>query len=268
MFVWVLEGKAADPGEIGFQLGHWTNQFGETPGYLGATGGVTDDRRFLMFVRWESEDAGDALLMRPEQVDWYEEFQQSFDGTVEFVETGDVTTQLAGGPMPPVSYRRSRSQASTAERVEAADREVREHRTPGPARFDRRIRVWTAPDGFVGANYFTSEHDARAGEKQSPARVRRTLRRLHGDDERRRVLRLHRTLHPHPVRPLARTRRAGQQQRLFDPAWPAEPLRTGQSGQLDESYGLLHPKRPRHPRGRCRCRSWERHRGRSRQWRW
>src|SRR5580765_3029067 len=97
MFVWVLEGKAADPGEIGFQLGHWTNQFGETQGYLGATGGVTDDRRFLLFVRWESEDAGDALLLRPEQVDWYEEFQQSFDGAVEFAETGDVTTQLAGG---------------------------------------------------------------------------------------------------------------------------------------------------------------------------
>jgi hypothetical protein len=26
--------------------------------------------------------------------------------------------------------------------------------------------VWTAPDGFVEANYFTSEHDARAGERK------------------------------------------------------------------------------------------------------
>ena len=49
---------------------------------------MTDDRRFLLFVRWESEDAGNEFLMRPEQVAWYEEFQQSFDGAIQFAETG------------------------------------------------------------------------------------------------------------------------------------------------------------------------------------
>jgi len=168
MFVWVLEGKAADPGEIGFQLGRWTSEFGETPGYLGASGGVTDDRRFLLFVRWESEDAGNALLLRPEQVEWYEGFQQSFDGAVEFAETGDVTTQLAGGSDAAGFIQAIKISGVARQRVEAADRDFENVASQVRPDLIGGIRVWTAPDGFVGVNYFTSEQDARAGEQQVP----------------------------------------------------------------------------------------------------
>ncbi len=168
MFVWVLEAKATDPGEVGRQLGRWTRDFGETPGYLGATGGVTDDSRFLLLVRWESEEAGNELLMRPEHLAWYDEFQRSFDGAVEFAETGDVTTHLAGGSDAAGFVQAMKVSGVDRQRVDAADREfenIAPHVRPD---LIGGIRVWTAPDGFVEANYFTSEDDARAGERKGP----------------------------------------------------------------------------------------------------
>lgn len=168
MFVWVLEAKATDPGEVGRQLGRWISEFGETPGYLGATGGVTDDSRFLWFVRWESEEAGNELVMRPEHVAWYDEFQRSFDANVEFAETGDVTTHLAGGSDAAGFVQAMKVSGVDRVRVDAADREfenVAPHVRPD---LIGGIRVWAAPDGFVEINYFTSEHDARAGESKDP----------------------------------------------------------------------------------------------------
>jgi hypothetical protein len=168
VFVWVLEGKVADPGEVGRQLGRWAGEFGATPGYLGATGGVTDDRRFLLLVRWESEEAGNELLMRPEQQEWYETFQESFDGAIEFAETGDVTTHLAGGADAAGFVQAMKVSGVDRQRVETADREFENIAAQFRPDLIGRVRVWTAPDGFVEANYFTSEQDARAGEKQAP----------------------------------------------------------------------------------------------------
>jgi hypothetical protein len=169
VFVWVLQATVADPGEVGRLLARWTSEFGGTaPGYLGATGGVTDDGRFLLFVRWESEEAGDELILRPEHLAWYDEFQRSFDGAVEFVETGDVTTHLVGGSDAAGFVQAIKATGVDRERVEAADREFENIAPQLRPDLIGSIRVWTAPDSFVEANYFTSEHDARAGERQAP----------------------------------------------------------------------------------------------------
>jgi hypothetical protein len=168
MFVWVLEATATDPREVGRQLGHWTNEFGDTPGYLGATGGVTDDSRFLLFVRWESEEAGNELLTRPAHLAWYDEFQRSFDGAVEFAETADVTTHLAGGSDAAGFVQAMKVSGVDRQRVDAADREFESIAPQIRPDLIGGIRVWTAPDGFVEVNYFTSEHDARDGESKDP----------------------------------------------------------------------------------------------------
>lgn len=168
MFVWVLEAKATDPREVGRQLGRWTSEFGETPGYLGATGGVTDDSRFLLFVRWESEEAGNELLLRPAHLAWYDEFQGSFDGDVEFAESRDVTTHLAGGSDAAGFVQAMKVSGVDRPRIDAADREFESIAPRIRPDLIGGIRVWTAPDGFVEANYFTSEHDARAGERKDP----------------------------------------------------------------------------------------------------
>jgi hypothetical protein len=106
--------------------------------------------------------------MRPEQQAWYEEFQTSFDGAIGFAETGDVTTHLAGGSDAAGFVQAMKVSGVDRRRVEAADREfenIAPHVRPD---LIGGIRVWTALDGFVEVNYFTSEQDARDGEKQAP----------------------------------------------------------------------------------------------------
>jgi len=169
MFVWLLEGEVSDAEEVGRQLGHWIVELGDSaPGYLGATAGVTDDRRFLMLVRWDSEESSAALLMRPEQHAWYDEFQQSFDGDVRFAESDDVTTFRSGGSDAAGFVQAMKVSGVDRQRIDEAGRRI-ESMAPG-MRPDviGGVRVWTAPDAYVEANYFTSEQDARAGEQQEP----------------------------------------------------------------------------------------------------
>lgn len=52
--------------------------------------------------------------------------------------------------------------------IDSADRELESVAPQVRPDLIGGIRVWTAPDGFVGANYFTSEHDARDGESKDP----------------------------------------------------------------------------------------------------
>ncbi|HUF99859.1 MAG TPA: hypothetical protein VMM60_17155 [Ilumatobacter sp.] len=169
MFVWLLQGKVNDPKEVGRQLARWTIDFGDTAvGYLGSTGGVTDDRRFALIARWSSEEAANELLARAEKQAWYEEFQKSFDGDIDFFETDDVTSLLAGGSDAAGFVQAMKVSGVDRQRVEAADRafdgiasEMRPDLIGG-------VRVWTTPDSFVELNYFTSEQDARDGEQKAP----------------------------------------------------------------------------------------------------
>jgi heme-degrading monooxygenase HmoA len=164
----VLSGKVTDPGEVGRQLARWIGEFGETPAYLGATGGVTDDRRFLLLVRWQSEEAANAHLMRPEQQAWYTTFQTSFDGDIEFAESEDVTTILAGGSDAAGFVQGMSVRGVDRGRVDAVDRRFEGIASQVRPDLIGGLRVWTAADEFVAASYFTSEQAARAGEDRDP----------------------------------------------------------------------------------------------------
>jgi len=164
MWVWVLEGKVSDPHEVGQQLGEWGDRWGGTPGYLGATAGVTDHRRFLLFVRWESEAAGNDLLVRPEHLEWWAKFQEGFHGEVDFAETDDVAVFLGGGSDAAGFVQGMKVVGVDRARVDAADRLFEQVAADVRPDLLGSVRVWTAPDAFTELSYFSSEDDARAGE--------------------------------------------------------------------------------------------------------
>jgi hypothetical protein len=169
MWVWVLEGKAADPAEVGRMLSRWADEFGQTtPGYLGTTAGVTDDGRFLLFARWDSEEAGNELLVRAEMQAWWEEFQRHFDGSVEFAEAADVTMHLAGGSDAAGFVQAIKASGVDRAVIDASDRQFEAVASEFRPDLIGGVRVWTSPDVFVEANYFTSEDAARAGEQKEP----------------------------------------------------------------------------------------------------
>jgi hypothetical protein len=169
MFVQLIEGKTSDPEELGRQLGHWITRLQPgAVGYLGTTGGVTNDGRVLILARFESEDAARANSERPEQGAWWSETERCFDGEVTFTDSNDVETYLAGGSDAAGFVQAMKVASVDRERVVEADRQFEQ--IAGDVRPDLigGIRVWTAPDAFVELNYFTSEQAARSGESKEP----------------------------------------------------------------------------------------------------
>ncbi len=169
MFVQLIEGRTSDPEQLGRQLGHWIAQLQPgAVGYLGTTGGVTNDGRVVLFARFESEAAARANSDRPEQDAWWSETEKCFDGPVEFTESSDVDSYLAGGSDAAGFVQMMKVSGVDRERIAHADREF--EKFAGDIRPDLigGIRVWTAPDAFIEANYFTSEDAARAGESTPP----------------------------------------------------------------------------------------------------
>lgn len=166
MFVQVIRGHVGDREELTKQLDLWTqNLMPQAEGFLGSTGGITDDGVFITLARFESEEAARRNSDRPEQGEWWSETEKHFDGPVTFHDCREVDFFLDGGS----------DDAGFVQILEgrATDRDrLREIWTTGAPRLsDHRPDIiggivgWhTDSDGFTEAVYFTSEAAAREGE--------------------------------------------------------------------------------------------------------
>jgi hypothetical protein len=71
MFVQVISGRTSQPQAIVDAFDRWkTDLSAGATGWLGSTGGVTEDGRFIAVARFESEEAAMANSARPEQGAW------------------------------------------------------------------------------------------------------------------------------------------------------------------------------------------------------
>ncbi len=68
MFVQVMQGKTSDKEGLHRQLDRWMSELRSgAKGFLGTTGGVTDDGKVFVVARFESEQAARVNSDRPEQ---------------------------------------------------------------------------------------------------------------------------------------------------------------------------------------------------------
>jgi hypothetical protein len=180
MFVQVIQGKTSNPEALRAAVDRWMQDLAPgATGWLGSTGGVTEDGRFIAAVRFESEEAARRNSERPEQDQWWAETEKLFDGPVIFRDSSDVTLDLHGDP----------NQAGFVQ--------IMQGRSTDPDRakqlMDQDADKWTAlrPDmiGSVGIGhdggaytmimYFTSEADARQGErKEVPLELRANMEEM------------------------------------------------------------------------------------------
>jgi|tagenome__1003787_1003787.scaffolds.fasta_scaffold20853987_2 hypothetical protein len=172
MFAQVIQGRTSDAQGFRAAIDRWHRELAPgSVGWLGSTEGVTDDGRVIAVVRFESAEAAERNSQRPEQTAWWEETRRMFDGDVVFHDSEDVTVDLQGDP------------------DRAGFVQVMQGRVTDPARgkqlMDKMSSVDMAglrPDliGSVSIGeddgewtqvmYFTSEEEARAGErKEMPA---------------------------------------------------------------------------------------------------
>ncbi|HEY3718118.1 MAG TPA: hypothetical protein VGL39_26625 [Jatrophihabitantaceae bacterium] len=169
MFIQVIQGKVADEASLRAVMDRWVRdcQPGAV-GWLGSTSGITDDGTFVGVVRFESEDAARRNGERPEQDAWWNEAEKCFAGEVTFLDSSDVTTWLAGGSDDAGFVQVIEGHLQDPERMrsmmEQHSDEIRQMR---PEIIGATVAVRDGGD-YVQTIYFTSEAEARAGEKVEP----------------------------------------------------------------------------------------------------
>ena len=71
MFVQVIQGQTSDVGAMRVQIEAWERDVKPGAiGFLGSTGGVTEDGEFITAARFDSEDSARANSDRAEQSAW------------------------------------------------------------------------------------------------------------------------------------------------------------------------------------------------------
>lgn len=183
MFIQVIQGRCSDADRLEKQLELWEQDVAPgADGWLGSTGGVTDDGTAVAVVRFESREAADRNSARPEQDSWWRETESCYDGEVSFRDYDDAITWLGGGSDDAGFVQVMRGKVADA----AGFRSFSNQPMDGLKEMRPEIiggTVAIADDGdFTQTIYFTSESAAREGEKQEmPAEVSEEMQKVMGD---------------------------------------------------------------------------------------
>lgn len=169
MFVQVIQGQVSDAGQVRAALDRWVQELAPgASGWLGSTAGVTEDGRFVVLARFESEEAARRNSDRPEQDRWWAETSKLFVGEATFRDSRDVAVDVHGDPdeagFVQVIQGRGSDPARTRELMGQHSAEWAEFRP------DVIGSVVVEHDGgdYTMAMYFTSEAAAREGERKEP----------------------------------------------------------------------------------------------------
>ncbi|TYB48785.1 hypothetical protein [Actinomadura chibensis] len=168
MFVQIVQGRTTDPAAVRDACEDWVQTVAPgARGWLGSTAGVTEDGMFVGLVRFESGEAARANGVRPEQEQWWDGASRLFADGVVVHDCADVEV-FGQGP------------SDTAGFVQIIQTRVRDREALRPfwseeeGRAMREFRPDTIgglfcvhPDGgCTVAVYFTSEEEAREGERK------------------------------------------------------------------------------------------------------
>jgi len=180
MFVQVIEGRVQDAAALRAAIDDWAKQVSPgAVGWLGSTGGVTEDGRAIALVRFASEQAARDNSDRPEQDEWWAQTSKLFDGEPTFSESSDVTVDVVGDPDRAGFVQVMKGHGTDPERA----RELMAQDSDAWAAYRPDILGSLAvslPDGaYTMALYFTSEADAREGEaKEAPENLRAQMEEM------------------------------------------------------------------------------------------
>jgi len=169
MFIQIIQGRVIDADELHRAMDRWVSELAPgATGWVGSTGGVTDDGQFIASARFESEAAARANSDRPEQGMWWSQTEKSLSD-VTFHDCTDVTLINGGGS----------DQAGFVQVMQTTDsdvarlKEMNEQMAPQMAQMRPDVLGMTAcvhedGKGTTAIVYFTSEAEARKGEAEPP----------------------------------------------------------------------------------------------------
>jgi hypothetical protein len=169
MFVQVIQGRVADAAQVRRQFDKWFEEVAPgAVGWLGGTAGVTEDGQLVALARFESEEAAQQNSDRPEQTAWWSEMETLFTGEPVFHNSTSVEVDTPGDPDQAGFVQVMQGRTSDPERA-------RELMANDPTDWQEfrpdilgTVSVGHDGDGWTMAIYFTSEEEAREGERKEP----------------------------------------------------------------------------------------------------
>ena len=172
MFVQIIEAQTSDPASVDAAFDRWRAELAPGAiGWLGSTEGVTDDGHMIAIARFESEEAARRNSDRPEQTKWWNQLSRSFSGSATFTESDDIVMDVVGDPDRAGFVQVMKGRGTDSQRArELMGRHHDEWATFRPDVLGSMTAV--QEDGeYTMAMYFTSEAEARVGEKKEPPPV-------------------------------------------------------------------------------------------------
>jgi hypothetical protein len=180
VFVQVFQGQVGDAEQMREALEDWTQRLAPgAEGWLGSTVGVTDDGTLIGMARFESAEAARRNSGRAQQGEWFSGVEKLFADGVEFHDCSEVFVARRGGSddagFVQVMQGRTQDVARLREMTSSLDRD---HPDMRPDLLGYITAMHDDQDGaFTQVMYFTSEEEARAGERgEMPAEAAQVLR--------------------------------------------------------------------------------------------
>jgi hypothetical protein len=167
MFAQVIQGKTSDPDGLRAATDRWIQELAPGAiGWLGITGGTTEDGRSIAVVRFESEEAARRNSERPEQDQWWAETAKLFDGEATFRDSSEVTLDLQGDPDQAGFVQIMQGRGTDPERAMQLMAEDSDKWAAFRPDVIGSVAVGHDGGAYTMVMYFTSEADAREGERK------------------------------------------------------------------------------------------------------
>jgi hypothetical protein len=173
MFVQVIEGTTRDPEALHERIDVWTRDLMPGAiGYLGSTGGCTENGDCILVARFEDAAAARRNADRPEQTAWWKETEKLFDGDVRFHDSEDVRVMQLG-PFDQAHFVQvMEGRVADRDRAETLEREADPILASARPDLLGSVTAFFADGEFTELAYFTSEGDARKAESgEMPAEM-------------------------------------------------------------------------------------------------
>ncbi len=169
MFVQVIRGQINDVAGMDAAMDTWMRDLSPgAVGWLGSTGGVTEDGRGIMVARFDSEESARQNSQRPEQGAWWAETSKVFSGEPTFRDSTVVDVDVVGNPdqagFVQVIQGRGTDPDRARELMQDDSDAWAEHRPD----ILGSLAIQHEGGEYTVVLYFTSEEEAREGEKKEP----------------------------------------------------------------------------------------------------
>jgi hypothetical protein len=169
MFVQVIRGQATDAGSLKTLMDRWVQELAPSaPGWLGSTAGVSETGEFFATARFASEAEARQNSDRQEQGAWWKEASQHFTGEPTFQDSTEVDVDLRGDPDRAGFVQVINGRSSDPQKV----RELMNQNGDEFAAFRPdvlgSVGIGHEDGAYTVVIYFSSEAEAREGEKKEP----------------------------------------------------------------------------------------------------